>query len=120
MRTARTLEAEWKHVLWGSMSMGTKKYESSTGRIWAAGYHYVIALSRLVHILKLMNHLFLQFSNSFLGHGKPWITETIDIESVDIGAQLYLYCIALSGNMMHYWSITFLQHAVPKRDTKQI
>jgi hypothetical protein len=30
MQTARRLEAEWRHVLWGSVGMGTKEDESST------------------------------------------------------------------------------------------
>jgi hypothetical protein len=42
---------------------GTKKDESSTGRVWAAGYHHVTARSRLVRVLKLMNRLFLEFSH---------------------------------------------------------
>jgi hypothetical protein len=46
MRTARTLEAEWRQVLRGSVSMGTKEGESSTGRIWAAGFHRVTARPR--------------------------------------------------------------------------
>jgi hypothetical protein len=29
--------------------MGTKEDESSTGRIWAAGFHHVRAHSRLAH-----------------------------------------------------------------------
>jgi hypothetical protein len=41
VQTARTLEAEWRQVLWGSVGKGTK------------------ACSRLVHVLKLMNHLFI-------------------------------------------------------------
>jgi hypothetical protein len=59
MRTARTIEAEWKQVLRGSMSMGAKEDESSTGRVWAAGFHHVTARSRLAHVLKLMKCLFL-------------------------------------------------------------
>jgi hypothetical protein len=39
MRTARTLEAEWGQALWGSLGMGTKEDEASTGRVWAAGFH---------------------------------------------------------------------------------
>jgi len=39
--------------------MGTKEDESSTGHIWAAGFYHVMAHSRLVHVLKLMNRLFL-------------------------------------------------------------
>jgi len=44
--------------LWGSMGTGTKEDESSTGRVWAAGFHHVTALSRLVCGFKLMNRLF--------------------------------------------------------------
>ena len=43
----------------GSVGMGTQEDESSTGRIWATGFHHVMARSCLAHILKLMNHLFL-------------------------------------------------------------
>jgi len=45
--------------LQGSMGMGTKKDETSTGRIWAAGFHHFTARSCLAYILKLMNRLFL-------------------------------------------------------------
>jgi hypothetical protein len=45
--------------MWGNVSMGAKEDESSTGRVWAAGFHHVTARSHLVGILKLMNHLFL-------------------------------------------------------------
>jgi hypothetical protein len=41
MRTVRTLEAEWRQVLRGSVSTGAKEGESSTGRVWAAGFHRV-------------------------------------------------------------------------------
>jgi len=43
----------------GSVGMGTKEDESSTGRIWAAGFHHVTARSRLARVFKLMNRLFL-------------------------------------------------------------
>jgi hypothetical protein len=59
MRTARTLEAEWRQVLRGSVSTGAKEDESSTGHIWAAGFHHVTASSRLADVLKLTNRLFL-------------------------------------------------------------
>jgi len=42
----------------GSVGTGTKD-ESSTGRVWAAGFHRVTAHSRLARVLKLMNRLFL-------------------------------------------------------------
>jgi hypothetical protein len=45
--------------------MGTKEDESSIGRVWAAGFNRVLASSRLAHILKLINLLFLLFSKFF-------------------------------------------------------
>jgi hypothetical protein len=59
MRTARTLEVEWKQVLRGNVSTGAKEDESSTGRVWAAGFHHVRACSRLARVLKLTKPLFL-------------------------------------------------------------
>jgi hypothetical protein len=56
MQTARTLEAEWRQVLRGSMSMGAKEDESSTGCVWAAGFQYVMPHSHL-GISKLTNSL---------------------------------------------------------------
>ena len=43
----------------GSVVMGTKEDESSTGHIWAAGFRHVAAQSRLARVSKLMNRLFL-------------------------------------------------------------
>jgi hypothetical protein len=57
MRTARTLEAEWRQVLRGSVGTETKEDESSTGRVWAAGFRHVTARSCLAGVLKLMNRL---------------------------------------------------------------
>jgi hypothetical protein len=45
MRTARTLEAEWRQVLRGSVITGAKEDESSTGHVWDAGFHHVTACS---------------------------------------------------------------------------
>jgi len=45
--------------LQASMGMGTKEDESSTGHVWAAGFHHVMARSHLAHVLKLMKHLFI-------------------------------------------------------------
>jgi head-tail adaptor len=59
MRTAKTLEAEWRQVLRGSVDTGSKEDESSTGRVWVAGFHCVTARSRLTRVLKLMDLLFL-------------------------------------------------------------
>jgi hypothetical protein len=59
MGTARMLEAGWRQVLWGSVSMGAKEAESSTGHFWATGFHHVTARSRLAYILKHVNCLFL-------------------------------------------------------------
>jgi hypothetical protein len=43
----------------GSVSMGTKKDESSTGRVGAVGFHRVTARSRLAGFLKLKDSLFI-------------------------------------------------------------
>jgi hypothetical protein len=59
MRTARTLEAEWRQVLWGSMGPGTKKDESCTGRVWATGLYHVVARSLLAGVLKVKGRLFI-------------------------------------------------------------
>jgi hypothetical protein len=53
MLTARTLEAEWRQVLWGSVSTEAEEDESSTGHFWAAGFQHVMAHSCLACILKL-------------------------------------------------------------------
>jgi hypothetical protein len=59
----RTLDAEWWQILQGNVSTGAKEdasiTESSTGRVWAAGFHRVTAYSHLAGVLKLMNYLFL-------------------------------------------------------------
>jgi len=52
-------EAEWWQVLRGSVGSGPKEDESSTGRVWAAGFYHVTARSRLARVLKLMNRLFI-------------------------------------------------------------
>jgi hypothetical protein len=41
------------------MSTGAKEDESSTGRVWAAGFHHIMAGSGLARVLKIMNRLFL-------------------------------------------------------------
>jgi hypothetical protein len=65
MRTARTLETEWRQVLRGRMCTGTKEYESINERVWPAGFHHVTARSHLARILKLMKRLFIYFSIFF-------------------------------------------------------
>jgi hypothetical protein len=59
MRIARTLEVEWRQVLRGSVGTGAKEDESSTWRVWAAGFHHVTACFRLALVLKLMKGPFL-------------------------------------------------------------
>jgi head-tail adaptor len=53
------LEARWRYVLQGSVSTGAKEVESSTGRVWAAGFYDVTAHYRLAVVLKIMKHLFI-------------------------------------------------------------
>jgi head-tail adaptor len=54
------------------VSTGEKEDESSTGRVWAAGFHNVTARSRLVCVLKIMNLYFFDFP-IFSGRVKPRI-----------------------------------------------
>jgi hypothetical protein len=61
MQTVRKLEAEWRQVLQGSVSTGANEDESSTGHVWVAGFHHVMARSRLLPALKLMNRLFVLY-----------------------------------------------------------
>jgi hypothetical protein len=58
LRTASMLEEKWRKVLRRSVGTGEKD-ESSTGHVWAAGFHHVTARSRLARVLKLMNSSFL-------------------------------------------------------------
>jgi hypothetical protein len=43
----------------GKHEYGAKEDESSTERVWAAGFHHVTARSRLAGVSKLTNRLFL-------------------------------------------------------------
>jgi hypothetical protein len=43
----------------GSVGTGTMEDESSTGCVWATGFHHATAHSHLARVLKLMNRLFL-------------------------------------------------------------
>jgi len=61
-------------ILHRSVGTRTKEDESSTGRVWAAGFHHVTVRSGLARILKLMSRLFLLFSIlGGGGRGKPRI-----------------------------------------------
>jgi len=59
--------------LWGSVGTGTKEDESSTGRVWAAGFHHVTARSRLARVLKLMKRFISLIFQILSGRGKPRI-----------------------------------------------
>jgi hypothetical protein len=43
----------------GKREYGGKEDESSTGRVWAAGFHRITTSSRLARVFKLMNCLLL-------------------------------------------------------------
>jgi hypothetical protein len=53
MRTARTLEAEWRQVLRENVGTGAKEDELSTGLFRTAGFHRITARSRLEHDLNV-------------------------------------------------------------------
>jgi hypothetical protein len=65
MRTARTIEAEWRQVIRGSVGTEIKEDESSTSRFRAVGFHHVTARSRLAVVLELMNCFFFKFPTFF-------------------------------------------------------
>jgi hypothetical protein len=55
MSTARTLEEEREQVLRESVGKVAKKNETSNVWIWASGFHYVAARTRLGRVSKIMN-----------------------------------------------------------------
>jgi hypothetical protein len=57
MRTARTLEAEWREVLWASMSMGAKKMSQVLGGF--GPLDFTVLRPVLAWILKLIYRLFI-------------------------------------------------------------
>jgi hypothetical protein len=73
----------------GSVCTGTEEVESSTGRVWASGFHHVTARSPLGCVLKLKKIYFLIFQ-FFSDSSKPRTTETADTESADTWVRLYL------------------------------
>jgi hypothetical protein len=89
MRTARTLEAEWRQVLRVSV-YGNKgrwiKYWARLGS-WNSPCYGFFSLGGSFETYEPIISLFFQY---FLGRGEPRITETADTESVDTGARLYL------------------------------
>ena len=73
----------------GSLGTGTKEDESSTGRVWAAGFHHVAARFLLARVLKLWTVYFFNFPNIFRaavnrrywihGYGGPPVQTTIQL-----------------------------------------
>jgi hypothetical protein len=80
--------------LMGSMGIGTKENESSTERVWAAGFHHPFSLgARFETYEPFISLIFLFF---FSGRRQPRITETADTESADTGVRLYLWCLRVA------------------------
>jgi hypothetical protein len=65
----------------GSAGRGTKEDESSTGRVWAAGFHHVYNPFSLGARFETYEPFISLIFQIFSGRGKPWITKTADIES---------------------------------------
>jgi hypothetical protein len=72
MQTARMLEAEWRQVLHRSMGTGTEEDKSSTGHIWATGFHCVTAHSWLT-FWNLQTDYFFSFQTFCGGRSQPQI-----------------------------------------------
>ena len=85
----------------GSVGTGTKENESSTGRIWAAGFHRVTARSRLAHVFKIMNRLFIYFSKFISGRCQTRITETADTEFADTAVHMYILFKTVIFNIIY-------------------
>jgi len=69
----------------GSMGTGTKGDESSTGRVWAAGFHHVTARSRLAHVFETYEPFFsliLPFFRTAINRGYG-------------GPPVYCFCVKL-------------------------
>ena len=71
----------------GNMGTGTKKDESSTGRIWAAEFH-LFSLGPHFETYELFISLIFQIF--WGGRGQLRITETAHTESADTAVNLYL------------------------------
>jgi hypothetical protein len=72
MRTARTLQAEWRQVLRGSVSTGAKEDELSTGRLRAAEFRHVGPFSFDTRFEIYEPFIFFNF-HIFSGRDKPRI-----------------------------------------------
>jgi hypothetical protein len=74
----------------GSVCTGTKEVESSTGRVWASGFHHVTARCRLGARFETYEPFISLIFQFFSDSSKPRTTETADTESADTGVRLYL------------------------------
>jgi hypothetical protein len=59
----------------GSVSTGAKEDESSTGRVWAAGFRHVTVRFRLAGVFKLKKKFICIVFKTFSGRGKPRILD---------------------------------------------
>ena len=110
IRTARTLEEEWWVAsLPGSVGTGTKEDESSTGRVWADGFHNFTARSRLARVLNLRNVYFFNFPNFFSGRGQPRLLHPRKV--------IYIY-IYIKIKKLHKKSVYFLRVTDPHYKVK--
>jgi hypothetical protein len=73
--------------------MGAKEEESSSGCVWAAGFHHVTACSHLAHVLKLNEPFISSIFKFFSGCSKLPISEAADTELVDTEARLYVQTV---------------------------
>jgi hypothetical protein len=103
--------------LQGSMSTRTKKNESNTGHVLAAGFHHVTARSRLACFETYEPFISVTF-HIVLGRGKPWIIENIDIESTDTGVCLYSEYNKLPTHMLiSCYTVIFCDHIENMRNS---
>jgi hypothetical protein len=94
------------------MSTGTKEDESSTGRVWAAGYHNVTALSLLVGGLKSTKRLVF-FSNFCAGRDKPRILNRLIREHIfNMSGKSEIYINTNKLNLLAFKIIAVLHNTL--------
>jgi hypothetical protein len=83
MRTARSLEAEWRQVLLVSVNKAERKMGQLLGGFGLLDFAILKLLSPCVHFETYEPFICLIFKFIFSGRGKPQETATVDNESAN-------------------------------------
>ena len=88
--TARMLKAEWWQVCGEVWVRGQRKMSQVLGAFGLLDFTMLWPILAWHAFLTLWTVYFFHFPNCFSGRSQPWITETMDTESVDMEVQLYI------------------------------